>query len=299
MQFELTPKSRELLKKIQGQPQLNTWVGGGDAIGVARSGMNAVLANAPINSKMRCLDYGSGVGRVSVALAQYLEHGVLIGADIIPQLVDFCKSEISPVYHNASFQLIEDENPLYDKKKAIADRSKSPRDFFAEHRKYFDLIVSYSVFTHFTPDMATRYLDFFHYALANSGSILISAFIDTPRNPFNRRLLKGEEFRDAIPEEPLLFALFNWRTLERIFHRSGFQVSKVVYGSWRNKYKLPESMYHGTHYQDLIVATKIPALTADFDDDAYLKANPGLDLGGLRPAEHYLQYGFYENRRLV
>ncbi len=296
--FEFTRKSLSILEKIQ-ESEIRSWVGGGNVQKVVAEGMNALVANTPVHGSMKILDYGCGIGRVSVGLAQMLEQerGQLLGVDIIPRLIDFCVANIEPIYNNTKFTLINDHNPRYDFHKGeVGVVAQTPEEFIEGINSSIDMIVAYSVFTHFTPEMALRHAKLFYKALRNSGIVYLSAFLESPLNPADRRLGQGEKFKDIPLKMPLSWALYRFDYLEQIFNEAGFQISKIVYGHWRLKGALPQFMYQGNHSHDIIVAVKQSFVPTNFNPAEYLSINPDLKLSYTEAADHYLRCGFYENR---
>ena len=144
----------------------------------------AVAASAQLRKDMRALDYGCGIGRTSIPMADFLADGELIGVDIVPGMVEFCQNEIHPIYPNTTFILSSSDNPLYTKYK-----SKSPiipqdiNEWSVRAQSSFDLIYAFSVFTHLDPEMAQSTFDLFVRVLKPSGFVFVTAFLDLVDNP--------------------------------------------------------------------------------------------------------------------
>ena len=145
---------------------LNEVVGGGDPMIVGRECFNYITSTAALSVDSRVFEIGSGCGRTSTIIADYLSgspnrKGRYVGIDIIPGLVDFCVKSIEPEYPLAKFYLSEDKNPQYDrlvkKRESVYQELKSSQrvadidgDTFVtgESSERFDLVLAFSVFTH-------------------------------------------------------------------------------------------------------------------------------------------------------
>ena len=70
----------------------------------------------------RVLDVGSGVGRIALPLAGYLESGTYEGFDVIAASVRWCQENITPRHPNFVFQHADVYNGSYNPTGTIAGR---------------------------------------------------------------------------------------------------------------------------------------------------------------------------------
>lgn len=195
------------------------------------------------------LDFGCGIGRTSAPLADYLSAGRVVGTDIIPEQIQFCRDELSTRFPNASFYCTATagSNPHYDHLIGQAD-AVPEADFFSRHEGEFDIVVAFSVFSHFNPDMSAHYLSALRPMLKPHGRMVLTWFLDHPRNPpwLIGRLPKGHEF---LGPDNLWFALYAPALVERVAGDAGLAVEQVTFGSWRG---WPLEL-KSQHYQDVVV----------------------------------------------
>lgn len=279
---------------MKASPMAN-WVGDGDPEHVGRSSFHALADNVPLDEQAWALDFGCGIGRTTVVVAEALHQGKVVGLDIVKDHIDFCRQEIGSRFSNCEFFVISDHNPHYDH--LIPDvpdpDSMPPEEFADRHRGAFSLIYAFSVFTHFTPDMARKYLPLFNPMLKNNGTVFLTCFLNQPTNPEDRRLHEGEPFRDCVESAPLLFSVFDINCLAGLCAEAGLRIRRIVFGHWRGV----RGNVAGVHYQDIVILEKIAVLPPDFDPARYIALNSDLEVAGANPVEHYLAFGFYEDRR--
>jgi len=121
----------------------------------------------------RILDIGSGIGRLAVALTNYLdEEGQYEGFDVVKLGVDWCQKHITPAHPNFHFQYIPLENDLYRTSGQRAAEFKFP--YADEH---FDVAAVFSVFTHMLPEQVANYMREIERVLRPGGRCLATFFI--------------------------------------------------------------------------------------------------------------------------
>lgn len=230
------------------------WVGGGDPAAVGAANFASITENVTLRRDHVVFDFGCGIGRTSVKLAEFLnEGGRVVGSDIVPQQIQFCQEQFAHRFPNASFHCLNASNVLYDNL-GNATASTLPvldeEQFFQEHREAFDVVVAFSVFTHFNPAMVGRYLNLLRGVTKRSGHIVLTWFLDHPRHQAIR-LSHGEHFRDLKGD--LGMALFSPGAVTEFFAASaGLMVERICYGMW------PEVPYStpylkGDHWQDVVI----------------------------------------------
>lgn len=281
--------------------EMKEWVGGGDPKVTGISGFDAIDENIKLKQNMKVLDFGCGIGRTSLPMADYLKEGELIGIDVILDQIVFCEAEISAKYKNTKFFVNKAKNPLYDRFVKSENENFNSSVFILDdqlvktYSKYFDLIYCYSVFTHFNPEMTFYYLNLLSKCLKNNGILFISFFLDRFDNKDSKKLKNNQFFLDAIPEIPLQEAIYDVSYVSKLLEQEKMFIQKTIYGHWRSKigYSIPVK---GVHYQDLIIARKKSYLPESFSSDKYLAVNQDVAQAKVDPIEHYLNSGFYEDR---
>jgi SAM-dependent methyltransferase len=122
----------------------------------------------------RVLDVGSGIGHISVAIAEYLDaSGSYDGFDVVKQGVDWCSDHITARYPNVRFRHVDIFNSEYNPGGRIA-----PSEFeFPYDDASFDFVLLTSVFTHMhLPDVA-RYLSEIARVLKPGGRCFATYFL--------------------------------------------------------------------------------------------------------------------------
>jgi cyclopropane fatty-acyl-phospholipid synthase-like methyltransferase len=291
---------RELYGVMQSSP-MNEWVGAGNIEQVAKTNLANTIENTNLAETDKVLDFGCGIGRTTVPIAEYVKCGEVVGIDIVHSMIEFCNLKIAPVLPNTRFFVLSDSNPLYDGRNEDSADLNGARDIVvsleqleARYRGYFDTIVAYSVFTHFNPEMAARYLKFFHAVTKPSAVVLLTAFIDTPTNKYRLRA-SDKGYRDCLQNGvPLRYNLFGFDRFNALTADAGFRISRLNLGI--RDVNMPHRVQRGIHGHDSIVLTKIPVLPDNFDDEVYLNGNPTLVKSGVNPRRHYLNAGYFEGR---
>ncbi|HEX5215246.1 MAG TPA: class I SAM-dependent methyltransferase, partial [Vicinamibacterales bacterium] len=97
------------------------------------------------------LDVGCGVGRIAVALTEYLSTaGRYDGFDIVPAEIEWCRRQITPRFPQFRFHLADVRNDAYNP----AGATPASRYRFPFPDGSFDVAIVASVFTHLlTPDL--------------------------------------------------------------------------------------------------------------------------------------------------
>jgi SAM-dependent methyltransferase len=246
----------EIFEKMR-QSGMNDWVGGGDPAFVSMGSFGWIMGNLALRPSDHVLDFGCGIGRSSVLIADYLTEGRLVGVDLIPEQIRFCQTEIAPRLSNTSFHRIEAHNPHYDHLAKLDDASLSENDLVQRYSNSFDAIIACSVFTHFDPDMAVNYLKLLGGLVKEGGHLCLTWFFDRSDNPEDKRLVAGEHFRNI---NDYAFTLFSPILLYQMVGSAGLQIQRISYGSWRGT--TPYYLLKGQHYQDDIVLYR-PTATAE------------------------------------
>lgn len=192
----------------------------------------------------RMLDVGSGLGRKTIPLTEYLTTGSYEGFDCTALGVRWCQDNITSVYPNFRFQHVDVYAPGYNQKGII-----QPTDFvFPFEDKEFDFVMLGSVFTHMQYGAVEHYLKEIHRVLKVGGRCLITWFLSNPAvTPFifSHRLSYGWYSNKNLIEEAIAF---DTSAAIELYHESGFDVQCIELGSWSGR--------KGLSYQDMIVARR-------------------------------------------
>ncbi|HUS48988.1 MAG TPA: class I SAM-dependent methyltransferase [Candidatus Paceibacterota bacterium] len=108
-------------------------------------------SNPTFLSGKRVLDYGCGHGRITRHLKTFLHPSKLVVADVWDSAVNFCSKEFK-----ATAFLISDENKI------------------SNYNEKFDLIISYSVFSHLPPNLFELTLSELKNILDSEGLLLFT-----------------------------------------------------------------------------------------------------------------------------
>jgi SAM-dependent methyltransferase len=275
--------------------QRTDWLGLGDPPAVGAMNFNSIIENLPLRRDHAVLDFGCGIGRTSVFLASFLnEGGCVVGSDIVPDWISFCREHFAHPFPNATFYCVKASHPVYDALIAATSVDApaiAEGQFFAKYTEAFDVVVAFSVFTHFDPAMAAYYLKSLRAVTKLSGHLFLTWFLDHPSNPAKSRLGPKENFRDR--DGKLEFAIFSLVAVAELASAAGLLVERISYGSWRN---WPPDLLKGQHDQDIVILR--PNLPIEFDASRYLAIHRDVADSGMNPVHHYLEYGRKEGRRL-
>jgi SAM-dependent methyltransferase len=202
----------------------------------------------------RMLDVGSGIGRKTIPLTQYLTPAPAYeGIDVNAKGIDWCAKAITPRFPNFRFQQIDVRNALYNPLGACA-----PSEYrfpFADGS--FTFITLGSVFTHMMPAEVEHYLSEINRVLG-TGRCLISYFL---LNEESRRLINAgkstvdfarpdEQWATTSPERPEDAIAFDEDYVTGLYQRLGLNIVRIDYGSWCGRMNY-------LSYQDLIFAERI------------------------------------------
>ncbi len=202
----------------------------------------------------KMLDVGSGIGRETLPLTQYLnERAVYDGIDVTRAGIAWCREKITPRFPNFHFQRIDVYNRHYNPSgKYQPSEYKFP---FADES--FSFVMLGSVFTHMLPDDLENYLSEIYRVLKKGGRCLITYFL---LNGESLRLIEAGDstldlkyvfgkYRTVSHEVPEKAIAFDESWIRELYRKLGLKVMRLDYGSWcaRENY---------LSYQDLILAVK-------------------------------------------
>jgi SAM-dependent methyltransferase len=251
--------SAEELYAAMRKSAMCNWVGPGDPAAVGRGNFTAIIENITFRPDFSVLDFGCGIGRTSAALAEFLKDGgQLVGTDIVPGEIQFCREQFGQFFANATFHCVKANNPQYNHLLLAAEAVPAAIDeheFFSAHNSRFDVVVAYSVFTHFDPTMAAYYLKALNETMKPTGHLFLTWYLDHPDNPAQLfgmpiRLESGECFAD--PSGNLGLALFSPTAVAQLAANAGLVIERISYGFWRGN-EWSAAPLKGQHYQDIVI----------------------------------------------
>jgi SAM-dependent methyltransferase len=124
----------------------------------------------------RVLDVGCGLGRLAIALTDYLgPDGAYEGFDIMPAAIRWCR-RITAAHPNFRFQLVDLHSDRYHR----SGGGQASRFVFPYPDASFDYVTLASVFTHLMPADMRNYLAEIARVLKPGGRCSISWFLLTP-----------------------------------------------------------------------------------------------------------------------
>jgi len=180
-----------------------------------------LVKHCGLSSDSRILEIGCGSGRLPIGLlsARQLVRSY-DGVDVDKDSIKWCDRWIGSEHSAFRFHYVDVHNERYNSKGAVRLDDGFRFEFPAEH---FDVIYSYSVFTHMEVDDINVYLRECKRLLAPTGNMFLTAYLedDVPdasinppgyrqqsRGPLHRVRLNRPYFSDLL--RPLKLRLFRF-----------------------------------------------------------------------------------------
>ena len=241
--------------------ELNERVGGADPKMVGEFCFHNIKLHLTLGPEERVLDFGCGIGRVLLQVANHLPPTAsIVGMDIMPEVIAFCRDHISPIFDHATFDLIEGSNVHYDKyiKGATA---KKKAEIIRTYGSHFTKAYAFSVFTHVDLADFSTLLRFVGELLSPRGDFMFTCFLLTE---YSRAAIKNKtaQFGFEHPKhekggdvfignakDRLAFIAFDLGLVEKMVYDAGLVISRVQYGAWRG-------CGFGSSLQDIVVVRK-------------------------------------------
>ena len=204
----------------------------------------------------RVLDVGSGIGRKTLPLVNYLsERGGYDGLELVKSGVEWCSEKYTTRYPNFRFHLIDVHNDLYNP----TGKYKPEEYQFPFADEQFTFVVLNSVFTHMRQQEVEHYLSEIARVLEPRGRCLISFFLI---NQESLRLIQDGRSTIDLSHEmgsarvvsettPEIAIGYDEDYINRLYNACGLEIQQPIsYGSWcgRSEY---------LSYQDQVVASKV------------------------------------------
>ncbi|NBR06401.1 MAG: class I SAM-dependent methyltransferase [Planctomycetes bacterium] len=201
------------------------------------------------------LDVGCGIGRMALAMVNYLEPTSRFeGFDIVKHGIDWCEKNISTRWPNFNFKHSDIYNKCYNE----SGRQVSRKYKFPYGDNSFDFAFLTSVFTHMLPRDMENYLGEIHRVLRPGGKAFITFFITNAevqglisqgKSAFKLQHHRGPA-RIEYPHCPEQVVGYEEKYLHQLFKESGFGNEITVFpGQWCGRSK-------GETSHDLVLAVK-------------------------------------------
>ena len=215
--------------------------------------------DAGLEPHHRLLDLGCGVGRLAVAVSEYLDdQGGYVGLDTDREAIELCNEWIGSKLPQFTFVWADVFNTTYNRSaEAKAAQYRFP---FDDHS--FDFVFSNSLFTHLVPDDAGNYIREIGRVLKPAGRTVNTIFL---LNEESLAQVEGGESRQGVLHEFGDLALVKrparpeaWIALDEGFVRqaheeAGLGIERVRYGAWSGR----DSSGSAFSEKDIIVAEKL------------------------------------------
>ncbi len=205
----------------------------------------------PLNPQSSVLDIGSGIGRTAIALTTYLKNGGSYdGFDVVKSGVDWCKKKIKSPLVPFTFKYIPIYNDLYNDTGAQANTFDFPYP-----NRSFEIIFSFSVFTHMQIDEIENYLKEIHRVLEDGGVCLSTFFTYTDET--EEYISQNKSFSFPILKDQYRLMNTNVKSgniaihqnlLRQLIDRSDLHIIELINGKWKS----PNPVTVG-EYQDIVI----------------------------------------------
>jgi SAM-dependent methyltransferase len=212
--------------------------GNGNLQAIGQMNFRFLLDKCNLGRDSKVLEIGTGIGRNALPLTAFLaSEGSYDGFDIMKMGIDYCTAHITSRFSNFRFRWIDLQSSFYND----GGRGGSAREFtFPYPDASFDVVCSFSVYTHLQPDIVKRYLLESARVLKPGGRVLNTFFL------LNEESLKGIEqqaseiklrhqmdgylvARKEVPEEAVGLPE---QTVLNFHSECGFSRPTISYGSW-------------------------------------------------------------------
>ena len=233
---------------------------------VANYHLRTFINHAGLNADDCVLDVGCGIGRVAVALTEFLStRGRYEGFDISREAIEWCRNEVTSRFPNFRFQHANLFNDFYNPSGPIRAR----RFRFPYAASTFDFTYLTSVFTHMLPHDLLHYTMELSRVMKRGGRCVMTFFlhdretaalIRQGRSKFQLAFPVGRphqaagaepRYGDCLTDTPheieRVVAYEKQGVLDRLA-QCGFTVKEILPGSWSGK--------AGPGFQDVVVLTK-------------------------------------------
>jgi SAM-dependent methyltransferase len=259
-----TLDGRDLVDRLRGRrdplvpPRKMIFVGGPLFRAVGEE-FFALFRRAGLRPEHDVLDVGSGIGRMAVPMVGWL-RGRYEGFEVVPEGVEWCRSNITPRYPNFSFTHVDIYNGTYNPHGHLR-----AADFrFPYDDASFDFAFLTSVFTHLLPADLHHYLAELGRVLRPEGILLTTYFLIDEQSLAAVRNGRAElafvhrrtdplvgEYRTISAEEPEQAVGYPADAVAELHEEAGLPIVEQWPGGWPGR--------AGTTLQDVTVSRRRPA----------------------------------------
>ena len=212
-----------------------------------------LLRLTDISPGNRVLDYGCGLGRLTIPMTAFLSsEGSYVGVDVDAAAIDYL-NELHP-QPNFEFHHVNIHSTMYNS----GGTDMSPTLEQLDLGEAFDVSFLFSVFTHILPADMGPLLDFLRRTLKPGGEVLASFFVlnetsirgidaGTSHRPFPFHVHGARIDNDEIPEGAVAYVEDDLRGL---IADAGLTLAHMSPGKWSGQ--VPDAW----HWQDMVVLTR-------------------------------------------
>lgn len=293
-------RERMVSEKLNGL-SLNDVVGGGDPGFVIQNTRDILLRHGNIREGIRVFEIGCGCGRAALAVYPELSKGgYYLGVDMIPNLIDFARREISSRSENFEFYAVSVNNPLYDNYIKPDFEHLYIGGELSQKNGSFDLVMAFSVFTHLSIGEARKMLREVWERLDINGYAVLSFFIidASAREAIEKgRTDRFKSAKSSVIGDVVLdndggqnsAVGYDIQFLSEMVKDAGFLgIYGLQFGFWR--------CAPGETYQDVLILKKVPPIPDEFNAEIYMEMNPDLKDAGVNAHSHFFNWGQHEGR---
>jgi SAM-dependent methyltransferase len=236
-------------------PMWRVFTGRGDFLAVGREFVGHYKTLGGLKPEHSVLEVGCGMGRMAVALTEYLSQDARYeGLDIVPDGIRWCASRITPRHPKFRFTLADVRNDLYRKRSG----QEPERYRFPYPDASFDFVTLGSVFTHMGPAAIRNYLSEIGRVLKPGGTCLITWYV---LDEASLRLIAENRSRLAFrhhegplwsvdPKHPEHDTAFEYAWIMDAYRDAGLTPEPVIhFGYWSGRSEWLSA-------QDIVVAHK-------------------------------------------
>lgn len=225
------------------------YTGSGDFLEVGQRFLDHFITYADLKPHHHVLDVGSGIGRMAVALTQYLSpQAQYEGFDVVKRGVMWCRKHITPHFPNFHFRHADLANDLY-----TSGGGKASAFQFPYEDSRFDRTIVISVFTHMVRPEVERYLSEVHRTLKPGGVAFATFFIlnDEARRQMKEGAFRFDHYQDGCwlmdPGVRSANVAYMETDLIGMSKDAGLNVDKILYGKWSGRQD------QVTDFQDIVI----------------------------------------------
>jgi CBS domain-containing protein len=200
----------------------------------------AALRHYGLQPHHAVLDPGCGIGRLGLALTQYLEEtGRYEGFDLFRDCIEWCAANITPRHPNFRFThadiAVTVGNP--------GGRIPAEEYTFPYGDSEFDFVVLVSVFTHMLAEGFERYLSEIARVLKPDGRVWATFLLLNERSREQMASGRGAHqpvhdrgsYSITLPHHPEDTVAFREDYVREVYGRLGFEILQVTRGDWATK----------------------------------------------------------------